>query len=357
MQLPDQQQSQHSQTDPAHLAWFQSAYSDQRVRCGLCAHHCLIAAGKRGICQVRENRGGMLYTRVFGRTISQHVDPIEKKPLFHFFPGSTAFSIATPGCNFQCQWCQNWQISQMPREQDILGGREATAEQIVAAAQASGSRSIAYTYTEPTIFYEYAYAIAGLAQKAGIANVFVTNGYLSADAIDCIESRVDAANVDLKAFQNKTYQRYVGARLQPVLDGLKRMYAAGIWLEVTTLIIPDLNDDPQELRSIAQFIAQELSPDVPWHISRFFPAYQMSDRPPTPLGALRQAFEIGREAGLHYIYMGNVRGVGGEDTRCPSCNATLIQRSGYRIIHNRIQQGKCPACGTTIAGIGMGDQE
>lgn len=325
---------------------------DGRVRCRLCAHRCLIADGKMGVCQVRENRGGTLYTLVYGRAIAQHVDPIEKKPLHHFYPGSTAYSIATAGCNFRCQWCQNWEISQMPREQHLILGQSASPEQVVAAARRAGSRSIAYTYTEPTVFFEYTYDTARLAQEAGIANVYVTNGYMTGDMLDLLHPYLDAANVDLKAFRDETYRQYIGARLQPVLDSLKRMKALGIWVEVTTLIIPGINDDPQELRDAARFIAQELGPETPWHISRFFPAYRMAATPPTPISTLRDAYEIGREEGLHYVYVGNVPGR--VDTECHNCGRLLIERAGYWIVRNDItQQGTCPECGTPVAGVGM----
>ena len=246
---------------------------ESSVRCNLCAHRCVIKDGKKGICQVRENQGGVLYTLVYGHTITQHVDPVEKKPLFHFYPGSTAFSIATPGCNFRCRWCQNWEISQMPREQHLVMGERASPEQIVSVARKAGSHSIAYTYTEPTIFFEYAYNTACLAHEAGLANVYVTNGYMTEEMLEIFHPCLDAANVDLKAFRDETYRRYVGARLQPVLDAMKVMKRLGIWLEVTTLVIPGINDDPAELRDAARFVAHELGVETPWHISRFFPAY------------------------------------------------------------------------------------
>jgi pyruvate formate lyase activating enzyme len=323
-----------------------------RVRCNLCAHHCLIADGKRGICQVRENQGGTLYTLVYGRTVIQHVDPVEKKPLLHFYPGSTAYSIATPGCNFRCRWCQNWDISQMPRERHLTMGEKASPEQIVAAAQGAGSRSIAYTYTEPTIFFEYAYDTARLAHKAGLANIFVTNGYMTEEMLETFQLYLDAANVDLKAFRDETYRKYVGARLQPVLDSLRTMKRVGIWLEVTTLIIPGINDDPAELRDAAKFVTSELGVDTPWHISRFFPAYKMTDVPAPLISTLQQAREIGLEAGLRYVYMGNV--LGGEDTSCHVCGRLLIRRSGFWILENHIQpDGRCPDCSTPVAGVGM----
>ncbi|MBN1147251.1 MAG: AmmeMemoRadiSam system radical SAM enzyme [Anaerolineales bacterium] len=320
-----------------------------RLRCNLCAHRCVIAEGKLGVCKVRRNEGGVLYSLVYGRAISQHVDPIEKKPLYHFYPGSSAYSVATPGCNFRCQWCQNWEIAHMPRERGIIAGQRVTPQQIVNEALATSSRSIAYTYTEPTIFFEYAYDIARLANAAGIANIYVTNGYMTPEMLEAFHPYLDAANVDLKAFREKTYHRYVGAALQPILDNLKLMKRLGIWVEVTTLLIPDLNDDPAELREAANFIAQELGPDTPWHISRFFPNYRMTDRPPTPVATMQRAQQIGLEAGLHYVYLGNLHGE--MDTTCPNCGRLLVQRYGYWDIRNYIQDNHCPDCGALIAGV------
>jgi pyruvate formate lyase activating enzyme len=326
--------------------------AEDRVQCVLCAHRCLITEGGRGVCRVRENRGGILYTLVYGRVVARHVDPIEKKPLFHFYPGSRAYSIATPGCNFRCRWCQNVDISQMVRERDMILGDEVAPQEIVTAARQTGCRSIAYTYTEPTIFFEYAYDVGLLAREAGLANVFVTNGYMTEEMLEAFDPYLDAANVDLKAFRDETYREYVGARLQPVLDSLKAMKRLGIWVEVTTLVIPGVNDDPQELRDAARFVAQELGPETPWHISRFFPAYKMMDTGPTPVTTLREAQEIGREEGLRYIYAGNV---GGEsNTVCHSCGQVLVRRAGYSIVQNRVQAGgRCPNCDTVVAGVGM----
>jgi pyruvate formate lyase activating enzyme len=326
----------------------------QRVRCHLCGHRCVIGQGRLGVCDVRKNVKGKLYTLVYGRAVSRHVDPIEKKPLFHFYPGSTAYSIATPGCNFRCQWCQNWTIARPPDEAALQAIPHVNPERIVAEARACGSRSIAYTYTEPTVFFEYAYDVARLAHRVGLANVFVTNGYMSTEMLDTFYPYLDAANVDLKAFRNETYRRYVGARLQPVLDSLKAMRRQGIWLEVTTLVIPDLNDDPAELRDAARFILQELGADTPWHISRFYPAYKMTDRPPTPFKTVQRAREIGLDEGLEYVYIGNVPGDGNEDTVCPGCGRTLIRRIGFSVAANDLQSGCCPDCGTFIAGVGMG---
>ena len=320
-----------------------------RVRCQLCAHQCVISEGRLGVCNVRENIEGNLYSLVYGRTISQHADPVEKKPLYHFLPGSTAYSIATPGCNFHCPWCQNWQISQMPREQDFINGRQCRPEEIVSLAILSGSQSIAYTYTEPTIFFEYAFEIARLAHAAGLMNIFVTNGYMSRLMLETMHPYLDAANVDLKCFSKTLYRTTIEGGLQPVLDNLILMKRLGIWLEITTLVIPGLNDDPDELRQAAEFIVQNLGKDTPWHLSRFFPAYKMIDRPPTPLPTLARAREIGRQAGLRYIYVGNV--VEEPDTICPGCGEMLVRRRGYRILENRVHYGRCSECGEPVAGL------
>ena len=326
--------------------------SENRVKCLLCAHRCVIAEGRVGVCQVRENQGGTLYTLVYGQVIARHVDPIEKKPLFHFHPGSTAYSIATPGCNFRCRWCQNADISQMPREYGFISGEEVRPKQIVDAAQAAGSRSIAYTYTEPTIFFEYTYDIARLAAAKGLANTYVTNGYMTEEMLDSFHPYLDAANVDLKAFRDETYRKYVGARLQPVLDSLRTIKRLGIWLEVTTLVIPGINDDQTELQDVASFIVEELGVETPWHISGFVPAHEMSDIPPTHISTLQLAREIGLEAGLRYVYLGNVPGEA--NTVCHVCNHSLIRRSGLGVLeHNVGPGGRCPDCDTPVAGIGM----
>ena len=323
--------------------------ADGVVHCHLCGHQCRIQPGEYGVCQVRENIDGTLYTLVYGSAISMHVDPVEKKPLYHFYPGSRAFSVATLGCNFQCKWCQNWQIAQMPRTEGLLEVRHTPPEEIVAQAKATGSRSIAYTYTEPTIFYEYTYDTARLAHQAGIANIYVTNGYMTGEMLDEFHPLLDAANVDLKAFRQRTYAKYVGAGLQTVLDSMKKIKQLGIWLEVTSLLIPGVNDDPAEIEDMAYFVADELGKDTPWHISRFFPQYQMTDTPPTPFKTLRLAYDVGKQAGLHYVYMGNI---GGEsNTLCPHCQTLLVQRENYRIRQNTVQGGKCPQCGQTIAGV------
>lgn len=326
---------------------------DSRVRCNLCAHRCTIADGHKGVCGVRENRGGTLYSLVYGRAISLAVDPVEKKPLFHFYPGSTALSVATVGCNLRCTFCQNADISQWPRERRGIVGDEVPPETVVREAVRHRSRSIAYTYTEPTIFTEYAYDIAVPARQAGVANVYVTNGYMTPEMLDFFSPYLDAANVDLKSFRDDFYREQCGARLQPVLDSLKKMVRQGVWVEVTTLIIPGLNDSDEELGEVARFVAQELGPQVPWHISRFYPHYQMSDRPPTPVSTLHRAREIGRQAGLRYVYEGNVPGAGGEDTACPQCGRTVIRRYGYQVLERALREGRCAHCGAQIDGVGL----
>jgi pyruvate formate lyase activating enzyme len=327
---------------------------NQGVRCRLCSHACVIQSGKRGLCGVRENQAGILETRVYGRLIAAGDDPIEKKPLFHLMPGSRSFSIATVGCNFKCRFCQNADIARMPGDQNgKVVGDAATPEQVVAAAKRRRCASIAYTYTEPTVFFEFACDTARLARTRGIKNVFVTNGYMSAAALDQASSWLDAANVDLKAFSDDFYKKQCGARLEPVKKTLQRMKDLGIWVEVTTLIIPGLNDDPEELAGLAGFIAGNLGVETPWHVSRFHPTYRLTDRGATPVETLLAARKIGIEAGLRYVYTGNIPGKGGEDTICPGCGQVLIARQGFRIMDNRINGGRCSRCQTAIDGIGM----
>ncbi len=327
--------------------------SNNQVACRLCAHFCVINNGERGRCGVRENRHGTLYSLVYGHTIASHIDPIEKKPLYHFYPGSRSFSIATPGCNMHCHWCQNAGISQIPHNLQFPVGDAMSPEQVVVAAQQSGSHSIAYTYTEPTIFFEYSLDTARRAAAAGVANVYVSNGYMTAEMLEMVHPYLGAANIDLKSFRDPTYRKYAGARLQPVLDSLKRLHHFGIWLEVTTLIIPGINDDPQELKELAEFIVTELGADTPWHVSRFYPQYKLQNLPPTPPASINQAVDIARAAGLNYIYVGNL-GVDC-DTSCPGCGIVLIQRRGYSIRSNRINPDSCcPDCGHQIVGVGMG---
>lgn len=332
-------------------AMFYEILDGKVVKCNLCSHRCpSIADGKSGICGVRVNRGGRLYTLVYGRVVSAAVDPIEKKPLFHFLPRSLAYSIATVGCNFRCGNCQNFEISQMPREQNRIVGEEVSPQEVVAEAKRHDCKSIAYTYTEPTIFFEYAYDTARLAAKEGIKNVFVTNGYITEEALTTMRPYLDAANIDLKAFSDGFYRRICGARLDPVLNSIKLHKRLGIWIEVTTLIIPTLNDHEDELRSIAQFI-KGVGAEIPWHVTGFYPAYRLTDIPRTPASTLRRAREIGLEEGLRYVYTGNVPGEKGENTYCYRCGELLIRRYGYQILEIRIKDSRCSRCGTRIDGI------
>ncbi len=323
-----------------------------KVRCGLCRFRCLIADGKRGICGVRENRGGILYSLVYAKSIAEQVDPIEKKPLFHFLPGSLSFSVATMGCNFRCRHCQNYTISQLPREDGRILGTELMPDEIVERALAADCRSISYTYTEPTIFFEYAYDTAVIAHRKGLKNVFVTNGYISEEALKFIHPYLDAANIDLKAFTDSFYREVVGgAKLEEVLASIRLYKKLGIWVELTTLIIPGLNDSDEELTSLARFIVDEVGCGTPWHVSRFYPTYLMTDRPGTPLATVRRARQIGIAAGLRYVYEGNIPGEAGENTNCPQCHARLISRCGFSIEENTLRRGACPSCGFILDGV------
>ena len=333
-------------------AGFYRPLEGKKVECFLCSHRCKIGDGKQGICGVRENRGGKLYTLVYGRIISRNVDPIEKKPLFHFYPGSYSYSIATVGCNFRCLHCQNYEISQMPKDRKRILGEDVTPEEVVEDALRTGCDSISYTYTEPTIFMEFAHDTARMATEKGIKNVFVTNGYMTREALESIRPYLHAANVDLKSFRDEFYRRICGARLQPVLESIQHMKALGIWVEVTTLIIPTENDSEEELRDIARWI-YNLDPSIPWHVSAFYPAYKMTHLPRTPVSIIERAREIGLEEGLRYVYTGNVPGDPGESTYCYNCKEILIERYGFFVRRNLIEGGKCPYCRADIHGVGL----
>ncbi|MCP9449598.1 MAG: radical SAM protein [Nitrospira sp.] len=363
---------------------------DHVVRCTLCPHECRIAPDRRGVCGVRINRGGRLFTQVGDRIVSAEVDPIEKKPLFHFLPGSLTYSIATVGCNLRCRFCQNWIISQWPKlpgspgshddggetllavsdhpqdewcpdaESSEAGweqreiGRAVAPSEIVSLAQQADCSSIAYTYTEPTIFYELALATARRASAAGLGNVLITNGFTSLDPLREIAPYLGAANIDLKSFCESFYKKVCGARLAPILAAIREYKRLGVWIELTTLLIPGLNDEEDELRDIARFIVTELDEDVPWHLSRFFPAYKMEHWEETPLRSLLRARDIGWEEGLRYVYLGNLppgtQGEGAEDTICPDCRAVLIRRWRFMVVENRLQAGHCPDCNRLVAG-------
>jgi pyruvate formate lyase activating enzyme len=334
-------------------AMFFDLLTDQQVQCRLCAHACRIKSGERGVCGVRENRAGILYSLNYGMVVAENVDPIEKKPLFHLCPGSLSYSLATVGCNFHCLFCQNHEISQLPRETGEIVGRTVSAAEVVDRAVRSGAKTIAYTYTEPTVFFEYAYDIALLAHERGIGNVFVTNGYMSRQAVDAIAPYLDAANVDLKSFREGFYRKQCGARLQPVLDTISRMKELGIWVEVTTLLIPGLNDNDEEIEGIADFLCS-IGTDIPWHISRFHPRYQMPAGRITTIEGIRKAADIGRAKGLKYVYSGNVPGERGESTFCSYCGNLLVRRYGFHIESLNLKGSACPDCATPLEGLFQG---
>jgi pyruvate formate lyase activating enzyme len=296
---------------------------------------------------VRENRAGELVTLTYACPVAAAVDPIEKKPLFHFLPGTLSYSIATVGCNFTCSFCQNADISQMPRDRGRVQGTYHPPTEVVAQAQATGCASIAYTYTEPTIFMEYAAECARLAVRAGLQNVFVTNGYMTAEALDYIGADLHAANVDLKSFSDQFYRAVVGARLKPVLDSIRGLAARGVFLEVTTLLIPGKNDGETELRELTEFLAG-VDVDIPWHVSRFHPTYRMTDAPSTPLSSIERALRLGEEAGLRYVYPGNVGGGEGESTFCPACGTRVIERRLYQVVETRLRGASCAHCGERL---------
>jgi len=330
---------------------------DGRADCFLCAHRCKVASGRRGVCGVRENRDGTLITLTYGRLISRAVDPIEKKPLYHFLPGTTSYSVASAGCNLRCDFCQNWQISQVRARGPVgeggeLPGTDATPDEIALDAERTGCATIAYTYTEPTILFEFARDTALEARARGIANVFVTNGFMTPETVEAMTGVIDAANVDLKGFTEDFYRRFCGARLAPVLESIKALHAAGIHVEVTTLVIPGRNDSDAELSGIAEFVCG-LSADVPWHVSAFRPDYKATGIERTPPETLGRAVSLGRAAGLRYVYTGNIGG-GVTDTVCPSCGATVISRRGMsaRVVGldatEGARRGRCSACGEAL---------
>ena len=326
------------------------------VYCHLCAHGCRIKESKTGICGVRKNIGGDLYSMVYGRLISGNIDPVEKKPFFHVCPGSLAYSIATAGCNFQCLNCQNYQISQLSGTHDHFPGRDTTPEEVVGNALRSGCASIAYTYTEPTVYYEFSYDTALLAKDKGLYNLYVSNGFMTSEAAVAIAGVLDGANVDLKSFSDSFYRKVCKGRLSPVLNTIRLLKKQGVWVEVTTLVIPGMNDSDEELRDIAGFI-EATDPGMPWHVSAFYPTYKMMDVPPTPAATLIRARDIGRESGLRYVYTGNVNIDGAEDTLCYQCGRPVVQRSRYTVLENRLGNGRCPDCGAVIDGLwGKPDQ-
>ncbi|GAB7022296.1 AmmeMemoRadiSam system radical SAM enzyme [Salidesulfovibrio brasiliensis] len=327
---------------------------DGRVHCRVCSHFCVIESGNRGLCGVRLNRDGTLYTLVYDRVASLGLDPVEKKPLYHYKPGTSTLSFATQGCNFSCTFCQNASLSQPPREGADPMGDPVTPEALVQAAKREGAQSISYTYSEPTIFFELMQDTARLAHQEGLGNIMVSNGFQSPECLKELDGLIDAANIDLKAFSENFYRDIVGAKLKPVLRNLKTIKKMGWWLEVTTLLIPGKNDDPDELRELAKFIANELGTDTPWHLSRFHPQHRMRDVAMTSVSSLETAVRFGREAGLEYIYIGNVPGHDYTKTHCPACGELVLDRAGFGLSFSALANGCCAACGRKISGVDLG---
>lgn len=325
------------------------------LKCLACSHQCIIRPGDSGICGVRQNQAGQLKLLVYGRPCSLAVDPIAKKPLYHFLPGTEIFSLGTFGCNFRCKFCQNWDISQIRQNSKTTVSlfenlRYWSPEDIVQETKDRGLPSIAYTYNEPTIWTEYAIDIARLAKKQDIKNVYVTNGYMSRQTCDYISQYIDAINIDLKSFSEDFYFKTCQARLQPVLDNIVYLHQQGLWLEITTLVIPGVNDTEEELKKIADFLVN-VSPDMPWHLSAFHPNYQMLDKPSTSYAKLLQAKQIGQQAGLKYIYIGNLPVQEHNNTYCPQCNELLIERKYMDAAVKGLSKSRCHKCQERIAGV------
>lgn len=334
---------------PLKEALFYTPLKNKLVQCNLCPRQCPIPDGKRGYCGVRENRSGVLYTLVYAKPVAIHLDPIEKKPLFHFLPGSNAFSIATAGCNLKCKFCQNWEISQA-RPEEVRYTVVEPAE-LVEQAVRSGARTIAYTYTEPTIFYEYMLEVAKLARQRGLKNIMHSSGYINEAPLRKLAPYLDAANIDLKGFSDQYYRDFAEGTLAPVLASLKILKGAGVHLEITTLLLPGYNDDSAMLDAMSRWIKENLGPDVPLHFSRFFPMYKLVSLNPTPVEALERARQIALNAGLRYVYIGNVGAHPAENTYCPACQKLVIGRRGFFISELNLVEGRCAFCKEKIDGV------
>ncbi|MBS3055816.1 MAG: AmmeMemoRadiSam system radical SAM enzyme [Candidatus Aenigmarchaeota archaeon] len=321
---------------------------DKKVQCTACSHYCTILNGKTGICGVRKNINGQLWLLVYGKPCSVNTDPIEKKPLYHFFPGTKIFSLGTFGCNFSCEFCQNWDISQYRKPKNI--GHDLPPEKIIDYCTEHNIPSIAFTYNEPSIFFEYAFDIMKLAHQKNIKTVFVSNGYMSKEATERLFGHLDAINIDLKSFNPDFYKKVCKARLEPVLDNIKKLHKAGVWVEITTLVIPGENDSKEELEQIAGFVAS-IDKNIPWHISAFHPDYKMKDRDSTSIQKLNKAYEIGRKAGLNFVYTGNVHSSEYQNTYCQKCSNLLIQRTWHTARNVDLLNGKCGKCGIDIPGV------
>jgi pyruvate formate lyase activating enzyme len=340
----------HRDAGPAlPVTYCHTPHNGTSMRCDLCPHGCFIAEGARGICRVRENRGGRLYSLVYGNPGAVNVDPIEKKPFFHFLPTASAFSIGTAGCNLRCLYCQNWALSQVAPEE--LESIDLPPEAVVQAAQQAGAPVVAYTYSEPTVFYEYMLATARLGRAAGLYNAVVSAGFVNPEPLRALCATVDAIKIDLKGYDEEFYRRVCQAELAPVLEAIRTIYASGVHLEIVNLVVPTLNDRLDQLRALARWVASELSPDVPLHFSRFHPEYKLLNLPPTPEETLTQAREAAMAEGVRFVYVGNVPGHVGNNTCCPACGRLLIGRDGFTVIEYHLEGGACAYCGQVIPGV------
>ena len=332
-----------------HLGKYWQSVREPIVQCFICPHKCVLDVDQRGICTVRINKGGKLYTLGYGNPVAIHVDPIEKKPFFHVAPGEPIFSLAVAGCNMRCLFCQNWQISQS--RPDETQNYSLSPEEVVQKAIENKCRFIAYTYTEPTVFYEYMLDISKLAREKGIKNTMHTCGYINPEPLRELLKYMDAVNVDLKGFSEEFYAKMgLSVELKPVLETLKIIKEEGVWLEITNLLIPGFNDDPQKIKEMCAWIRENLGDEVPLHFSRFMPSYKLMNLPPTPTEKLEEAYNIAKGVGLKYVYIGNVPGHQGENTYCPNCGKIVVKRMGYQLLENNIKDGKCEFCGYKIAG-------
>jgi pyruvate formate lyase activating enzyme len=331
-----------------HGAWFWNN-SCHGVVCNLCPKKCFLPEGMKGYCRVRVNMGGRLYTLVYGRPAAVHIDPIEKKPVFHLLPGSRTFSLATAGCNLSCDFCQNWSLSQ--GEPEALPFQRLLPQQIVSAARQYGCSSIAYTYSEPVVFYEYMAETARLAKQAGLYNVVITGAYINPEPLKRLLPDLDVVKIDLKGFDRKYYRQVVGGSLEPVLKALEIVANSGVQLEVVNLVVPGRNDSPEQLALLCRWVRDKLGPETPLFFSRFMPCYRMPNYPKTPVSELRNARNMALREGLKYVYLGNVTGDEGENTYCPNCGFLLIRRVGYAVLYNKLKHGHCPRCREAIPGI------
>jgi pyruvate formate lyase activating enzyme len=333
----------------AHEALFYAKLGDGRVKCSLCPWECTVPDGRRGRCDVRENRGGVYRSLVYGRVCAAHVDPIEKKPLFHFLPGTRAFSIATAGCNVECQFCQNWDISQALPED--LPARELPPEAVVEAARKSGSQTIAFTYSEPTIFYEFMLDTCTAAGDADVRTVSISNGFIRPEPMERLCEVISGIKIDLKGFTEEFYRKYVRGELKPVLDTIKLIHEKGVHLELVTLLIPGLNDSEKEVRELSRWVVDNVGPDVPAHFTRFHPAYKMTNLPQTPKQTVIRAREAAVDEGIRYAYVGNMSGHAYESTYCHACGRKLIERYGFYCGEPEVKDGKCAFCGAAVPGV------